>query len=78
MHNYPEFIPEGIGKCENCPADNVEINISIMGFPICKHCCEDELTVCSVCGEIYISDSMDFLYDEETDSIICEYCQDEM
>lgn len=76
--DYKPFMAESVGKCSNCHRDNVDINISFLETAICKYCWENEVTRCNVCGEYYISDYIEFVYDEENDILMCEYCAEDI
>jgi hypothetical protein len=73
---YPDFEVHGIGECENCHKEDVEICIIPDYMNLCKSCFEDETTLCSVCGQLWISDAIDF-YEDEDGNPICEYCYED-
>lgn len=74
---HPEFEVTGFGNCDNCFTEKVDL-CHHAGIGLCKYCWENEATICNICGEVYVSDSIDFHYDEENDILICEYCHEDM
>lgn len=72
-----EFIPTGTGECSNCRSQNVEVCTIPEDTALCRHCWENETTVCGVCGQMWLSDAIEFFYDEDSDTLVCQYCHEE-
>ena len=72
----PKFESTGFGECDNCFTPDVDVSHDA-GIALCKYCWENETTRCGICGDVYVSDSLEFYLDEKNDILICEYCYED-
>lgn len=74
---YPSFVVQGHGECEYCGSKDVDLYCIQDYMWLCQDCLENEVTLCEECGELWISDAVEF-YEAKDGRLVCEYCADNL
>ena len=76
-YSIPDFVAHMNGKCDLCGEENADLYCIDGYMNLCRHCFENEVDICDECGQIWVSNEVEFT---ETDDgrMICEYCMEEL
>ena len=75
-YTMPDFIAHLHGQCDNCGDEDVDL-FCVPGYMnLCQYCLENEADICDECGQIWLSDAVEFT-ETEDGRMVCEYCMEE-